>query len=549
MKIRGVGQRAVALGLLAGLAASGACGPQGCNGDGSPPELGFLEYIHEPSGTVLVTRIVAPGQSGSLDQENLEALTGVPLNDIVVRYRGVPGRRSEVYTFAQDLATFRDDLRQATEVSADVRADALGQFVACEADQMVRLNWRPVSVQPRVAPLGSYQFFGPPNTAPCGESAETTGEGSVKSAIIYDRGVCSYMVQDLQTQLRDGVQKTWGKAGAGIFDTVHPSTIDVERVFTRAVSYVEPARDGGVPGGILFAQSLAVEMPFPLLTLFADVAYDFKFRLNNGLVEAPPETLLQRVEGGGLPLEIISNEIIQLAVHNNLEDQKKTITELIQGKQIREASEFALVGAAPTCEIDPFEFVHPSVQCQGYIDAINFMIEFGYDNMVDEGLLSVETTAAADKAKLMTAVADASNWICSADQTCKVVLRGKRLNVYPDAVEVVWFDEPDLNSFAFAIYVMIHGATGQQREDSLEKFCKATHDSLPTAGNGLAEAFAGYHLQPCDECENRYCTECDQWGCDGCPGRWCSACCASEGAGCEEDEDCCSESCTEDQCD
>lgn len=502
----------------------GACGDGGgCSTD--PPEISVLEYIDVTTGEVLVARIVSQNVTASFDSGNLTpTLTDVPLENVRVRYRGIDGRRSDVYTFAQDLSLFKEQLLSSAELSASAHIDALGQLVDCEPSGAVRLAWSG-SGDPRSTKLSPNPFWGGLSTPePCGEASKPTGTGSVKTAIVYDRGECAFIEDGLQEVLAAKTKNSWNKLATTIYDILPDDIFDIDRHVHRVETYVAPGREPtDVTGGFVLASALTVNLPVPFIPLGVEAAYHFPISLDaDGMVKAPPQELLLNITGGGLFADPISNEIIQAIVEGEIDDRLTEITDTLRASQFLDASRLVDLGnAAPEC--DPL--IAAPLQCDAYRTLLGTVAFIGYDNMVSEQLIE----DGGEQEALAETLRQGENWSCSAKRTCQLRIPAKRINIYPDAIELVWFDEKDVTSVPYALYVVAHAAEGGDRASAIRSLCRRTHSSFTSFEDGFQERFAGLGLAPCDSCP--YCTECVLSGCSGCENGPCAAC------QCCEDED------------
>jgi MYXO-CTERM domain-containing protein len=70
---------------------------------------------------------------------------------------------------------------------------------------------------------------------------------------------------------------------------------------------------------------------------------------------------------------------------------------------------------------------------------------------------------------------------------CEFTIPAKRLNVYPDSVELVWFDGKEVNNPAYAVYVLAHHPTGTNPsngqptfdQDNVNRLCSFEWDPYP----------------------------------------------------------------------
>jgi hypothetical protein len=110
---------------------------------------------------------------------------------------------------------------------------------------------------------------------------------------------------------------------------------------------------------------------------------------------------------------------------------------------------------------DPTE----SHQCEGIVAPISFGIVKGAKTLET---LGEESFSPSDQGDLIGALtrrfkdeAPLKDWACVPDNSetgghCEFTIPAKRLNVYPDAVELVWFDGKEVKNPAYALYVLAH---------------------------------------------------------------------------------------------
>jgi hypothetical protein len=489
-------------------------------GGGEPPRVAFLEYVDDQSGAILALRVIAPGETVGFDATNLTpSLTAVPLDRVRVRYTGVEGVRSDVYTFSQDLAHFRDQLRLfATPFELSV-GDALGEYVDCEPDGAHRLAWDG-SDDPLESELWSTTFWGGLGSPePCGEGAEPTGVGSVKSAVVYDRGTCAFIIDDLQVRVRDRTRRTWNELASVVRDipTLGLSNLPISRDRHRTETYVEiDGRTNETRGGFVFASALEVDLPFGFNNLKVAAGYDFPFRMNaEGMIEAPAEGLNLIVTGGGIFGDSITNNVVQFIVTDEIQSRLGDVTDELQDEQWIDAGDLVDI-AEPLCT--PLNPLPPVEQCATLRPPLRIVTGLGLSNMRAEGLVEENEV---DETTLLDNYDQANNWRCR-ESRCQLRVQAKRLNVYPDAVELVFFDEPEPALTGYALFVAAHAAEGNDRRLALRALCRRRHDSLPVEGDGLAERFAGWGMDPCTGCN--YFNECIAADCEGCSECICGEC-------------------------
>jgi hypothetical protein len=191
------------------------------------------------------------------------------------------------------------------------------------------------------------------------------------------------------------------------------------------------------------------------------------------------------------------------------------VTKELQEEQWVDAGDLVEI-AEPFCTaLNPTPAV---AQCNQYVDLLRATTGFGRANMVEEGLLGEDTVA---EDTLLNNYSQANNWRCR-ENRCQLRVQAKRLNVYPDAVELVFFDEPEPELTSYALFAAAHAADGDDRRRALRALCRRNHDSFPVEGDGLAERFAGFGMQPCTGCN--YLNECIVADCEGCSACICGEC-------------------------
>jgi hypothetical protein len=388
-----------------------------------------------------------------------------------------------------------------------------------EPDGTHRLAWDG-SDEPLESELWSTTFWGGLGSPePCGEGAEPTGVGSVKSAVVYDRGTCAFIIDDLQTRVRDPTRRTWNELAGFVRDipTLGLFNLNISRDRHRTETYVEiDGRTNETRGGFVFASALEVDLPFGFNNLKVGAGYDFLFRINDeGMIEAPGERLDIVLSGGGIFGDPISNNEVQNAVWQEIQNRSGDVTKELQEEQWIDAGDLVDI-AEPLCTpLNPTPAVE---QCATLRPILQIGTGVGLGNMIGEGLLQQDEV---DEALLLSNYDLPDNWRCR-ESRCQLRVQAKRLNVYPDAVELVFFDEPEPQLTGFALYVAAHAAGGADRRQALRALCRRRHDSLPVQGDRLAERFAGWGMETCTGCN--YLNECIVADCEGCSACICGDC-------------------------
>lgn len=154
------------------------------------------------------------------------------------------------------------------------------------------------------------------------------------------------------------------------------------------------------------------------------------------------------------------------------------------------------IGIAPGC--DP-NVVNP---CDSVTTAVSLAIPDGMKVMETLGLETWDNKS-ADASRMVHAMTQRVNpqddtsplkdWSCVPDEApktghhCAFTVPAKRLNVYPDSVELVWFDGKELDNAAYAIYVMAHHNTSENPASGQPEFDQSTVDKLCSAGVPILE--------------------------------------------------------------
>jgi hypothetical protein len=138
--------------------------------------------------------------------------------------------------------------------------------------------------------------------------------------------------------------------------------------------------------------------------------------------------------------------------------------------------------ALSQCAPDNYD---PCENITGYVD---FGIESGANTLE---ALGVESFSDDDRDALKAAMArrdkaglPLKDWTCIPTEPngdlgyCAFTIPAKRLNVYPDSVELVWFDGKEVDNPAYALYVAAHRSTGTNPSNEAPTFDQAKVDEL-----------------------------------------------------------------------
>ena len=290
-----------------------------------------------------------------------------------------------------------------------------------------------------VSPLPSSAFFpasAPPATPgqfdPAPSDADPAGLGSVKSARIYVPGLCStermFHTSDWKgvfDAVEIGIWNAFGtnnQVNAASVNYLYATTLlDDGLMF---VGTANTPRGGFLLDFWLQGQHITANGQPGEPTNFA-ANYSFYFGLADGFVSITPQrNCSQGTETDCLLVEPqLFYDDFRSALEGDLpskfeEDSQSAQTQVIPGVACANGS----VGAIPSAIANIAR-----IAAQQYLGA------------------------GADATTIQTTVVGGINWTCVNGQVA-VVLRAKRVNVYEDRLELVWFDGEEPTNFAYGLY-------------------------------------------------------------------------------------------------
>lgn len=253
---------------------------------------------------------------------------------------------------------------------------------------------------------------------------------------------------------------------------------DAIQHYTRATSYV--THNDGQPhdlrGGILlsscveakFNQCFSYCYPTPFGPVCEDkcdgnntfITYEFEFGLTDASSPFPSSCPPSGCGDGILtvkPKKRTLNMVGDLAwvLQGIVQDKiEQEVPKQVEAKALEQQRQDVLGGSAiANCNVlvSADEEQCDAAASQFTLYARLGASKLGFDSSQQDAL---EATIQQEKNGRLT------NWECVKHATgadlfagrCEFVIRAKRVNVYPDQVELVWFDSPDLASTAFAAY-------------------------------------------------------------------------------------------------
>ncbi len=353
------------------------------------------------------------------------------------------------------------------------------------------------------APIVTGDFWTDP---PCatGPGAVPDGHGSIKSMRTYREGLCRASVP-LGPIVQQIVGSLKQELAGAVLKAPYCSDAFVQYMDTTTyLSHQSTASDrlpDAVPSGgfsLLFGSQFHHYLPIP--DTFTQVSYRYELRLSDGRLTAAPFKNELAAQGysasdaitalqGGLENDIPAainqasdfSQVIAPALENNqttcTQDEECGPSEgclpspTLPGK--RTCQHYTLGTCEP--ETDPStgkpvsSITADLLLCKGARDLFRTAIDRGADQL---GLSSADKGALEATADHFT-LQKYDNWRCRQptngrdDPTehyrCEYVVRAKRLNVYPEKVDLVFFDEKELQNEAYAAYVALAslGATSQ----------------------------------------------------------------------------------------
>ena len=467
-----------------------ACQPDGCSGV-EPGPIGNLQFFDKATITLLDGELVGTGRTFAFGEGELPiTLTSPGLDTVRVVYRSEALTNTEAVMFAWDPANHYASLRQnvtnrdlgswAANTTLTLDLDCWN-FPGCSGTYMARADWPNAiavpqpnlncigPVCPTAVDLFKQQFW--LNDVPFGPAASPAPAGAVRAARVYDHGGCS-RAQPFKDQLWgqsfDGWNKFVGEIGpVAPVDAVH-------RRWMNAATWLDHSEgdSNDVRGGFIVDMSLDVETAFYTNDINVDAAASYTFGLSAaGLLEVSKEVLVLDVGGvdyvlggpEGLSLGTLIGDAVgdtEGRVSDQLENIRIQINERAHKEQVRDIFNSNTACLPATVDID----------CQSQRVALQFAVTLGAGAMNASGEESFDLSTPGGEGDRLV-MAAASQWVCDPEikidpscppgtpclvQTCKFTMPAKRLNVYPDEVELIWFDGKEVDNPAYAVWVASH---------------------------------------------------------------------------------------------
>ncbi len=443
------------------------------------------------------------------------------------------------------LAVFARDPREVTDVldSSNSRIDWRSAY-SNWALPRVRFVFPPGGPPPAAVggPWVTSHFFPGCQTGVVGPGADPGGFGSIKSIRTSRRGQCSTMVRinPIVDDIMTGVQE--GLVNKDV--TSAPSCTDVNQDSFDGLSYLTHQSvdlpDSGPSGGfaLLFQGDYHHFIPFVSNFTFFSFNYRYELRLVDGRLGANP--LRNNLQTSGFKdgdaftalADALDNKI-PTSILDRAGEQQAMAPPIPNSPNIGPCTADSDCGGAHfAClpSVDPKNA--PGRFCRELLFGVCDQVTDPTTGMLTENILdgnnkciigqgratnivkagAVKLGLSAGDAAILAATANQivngsfANWRCqqpthgrndaSEKFRCQYVVKAKRLNVYPQDAELVWFDEVELTNPAFAAYAALFNIAEQ------DKLCTAGFDDLGDAhlarGNYVREAqdFKKLYLAP-----------------------------------------------------
>jgi hypothetical protein len=291
-------------------------------------------------------------------------------------------------------------------------------------------------------------------------SPQTTHEtGSIAAFAVFQRGACSKMtalntvLSQVTTQLFSSFSNGVGNAKQNYNEAIsfiaRPGLLDPE------ASQFDPNDPYDVRGGFLLKFSFSGDHAFT--TNEVSAKYHYFFGLRGGVV-AIDEFVSHGVNANGLYDWAFKNSI-RAGLETTL---PQTFFSAAQAKQMR-----PLPGASPACNT-----VSDCSIAAALLSAVinpSTLAQAGIPNAAAADVRGLQCAVGLDSACAQAGLSSQFNdrWVCAPPNqgqpaVCQYVVPIKRLNVFEDELETVFFDGPEVHNGAFALVVAGGNAARQE---------------------------------------------------------------------------------------
>jgi hypothetical protein len=294
--------------------------------------------------------------------------------------------------------------------------------------------------------------------------------GGVSAVHVYDRGYCSkdITIDSIASQVQDGVwNNVWQQA------TPHGCAI-ARQYWSHYASYVSEVRslspDPAPSGGFVFNASYQIDPTVPGIPSFnVNFMYSYDFALAGGILSVTPAVVSFNPSGykasqtGGKLADALETTVPSTLYAQSLTGQMVDIDQASTGNN-----------CTPRAAGDTSISTDPTQPGYGSCSQLQLELSLALQQAAGNGTLTnIGSTDPYSDATRLTDIVNAingstntyQNWSCvdsgrtGADgneiNRCMYTLRAKRVNVYPDLLELVWFDTINDNTSALPIYAVL----------------------------------------------------------------------------------------------
>ena len=477
---------------------------------------GHLSFLELPQGDIFLSKFVPEPLTGlawhgtdiigSLDLANKGLGPAAP--QIEVRYRlSNPdfAAQHEVLLFARDPEETFQVLQQMLDDSNGWSKEVSPENLPVALTAVYPPNNSFVSQQ-EIHVFPSVSDFWPPPVAPSGPGTRPQGFASIKAARVVNHGLCSNELQ-ISTILEQVSDAVWGKFQEGIQHETN--CITQIRQWSHATSFLhqttdlEPAQFGGFFLNFAFR---TIDKHPTIKDDYIKFNVDYWFRLRDGRLSAELTYNLSQADGG------FGDSIAAGLFPGLLNDvgagifQQADASQQYHGLDLTKEQDLdvypcKLQGVGrddPTLPADE----SPSA-CQMLIDRITNDALLGGATLTPP-LNSNERAAVSETVKrsvIVNGKPNFENLRCAklksglpGEGRCEYVLRAKRLNAFPDEVELVFLDgNRELANPAYPIWLALQHARTQGLIGD-NPLCSRQPVTTPTANRPFVSAHRGYAL-------------------------------------------------------
>jgi len=401
------------------------------------------------------------------------------INDVKVAFQRDPflqSRDSEAHLFAQDPQQILDRLNGLSD--ADIKAarwsERTSQPTALASVMVIPYphSSQPDVTKPLVLQLQSSTFWRAPDTNVVGtdlachrytDTNQLSNEGSIKTAVLYQRGMCS-RDQELDEIL--------ALVGDRLFQEYSATKVDLdtlqnpERVYFHAIPTLGVNEDEN-----LYALRGGFELWFHFKSTFRVLPGEQWGKARYRFTTVPEFSKVATPNGGVLQLSTESVEVhasggYDFAFRDRLQQRLNDLPgEFVKATRERQSLFVPVVSQVNECRVG--RDCGPAATALAGQLTIDKLRAAGVESPTDDHVRRLRCALADPEA--CTALGRNPQWevpvrwTCfghpnnpkqPAPATCNLVVPFRRLNPMTDRLNLVFVDEPDFDSAAYALYVL-----------------------------------------------------------------------------------------------